>query len=523
MPIFTFTVVAVGEDLQSNENLKTLLDLGCGDATIGRVDDLQYLNFTREAESFGNAVLSAVDAVESVQGVNVINVSTDGSVKRPQLRLDHVQAALEGLITFRLHAAGLTAGIQESLLTISQRPTQGVRNWLKHVSHSLAIPTPVPTATAPSSATHRAVPLSHAPLAPTATPLPAVPAVVVATAPTVASALPSDPSPVAAVPTPDTPEWLEPSPVPPLLPPVVPPATAIDHEPQEQQRHDTPIVVQVAPDDNPTFGGARQGGKPKRQGTCQGKVVSVCANKGGVGKSTVALWLAESMHSTGSKTCLVDANLAHPHLLKMTGHTNVNPQKAVVTIPGFMDIIPGSPDPIAEDVTTLTTLQNTIQSLRTDYDWIIVDYSAANGRKLSMSKVLAPTSDAVVVVLTPDCITVDNTSQLVYDMVKPLERSGLGMTKDQLIGVFNMSSDDSGMAVADLEERIPSLNIQGTIPRIKDQIKHSNDGLWQCPSLAKEAVTRITNRLVTGADLRTVTQRQAKGSLLSRLFRGRKH
>ncbi len=94
MPTYTFTVVAVGEDLQSDENLKTLLDSGCDDATVGRVEDLQYLAFIREADSFGEAVLSAVNAVEKVSGVNVINVSTDGSVKRPQFSPDRVQAAL---------------------------------------------------------------------------------------------------------------------------------------------------------------------------------------------------------------------------------------------------------------------------------------------------------------------------------------------------------------------------------------------------------------------------------------------
>ena len=132
MATFTFTVVAVGEDLQSDENLQTLLDLGCDDATVGRVEDLQYLAFTREADSLGEAVLSAVDAVEKVGGVNVINLSTDGSVRRPQFRPDSVQAALDALVAFRLHAAGLASGIQDTLLSISQHPTQGVRRWLEH-------------------------------------------------------------------------------------------------------------------------------------------------------------------------------------------------------------------------------------------------------------------------------------------------------------------------------------------------------------------------------------------------------
>ena len=132
MHAYTFTVVAVGEDLQSDKNLQTLLDAGCSDATVGRIDDLQYLAFTREADSFGEAVLSAVNAVEQVSGVNVINVSTDGSVKRPQFSPDRVRAALDALMSFRLHAAGLASGTQDALFAISQHPTQGVRRWLEH-------------------------------------------------------------------------------------------------------------------------------------------------------------------------------------------------------------------------------------------------------------------------------------------------------------------------------------------------------------------------------------------------------
>lgn len=83
MPVFKFTVIAVGADLQADENLNTLLDAGCDDATVGRVDDLQYLDFYRESASFGEAVLSAVNAVEKVDGVNVIDVNTDGTVRVP--------------------------------------------------------------------------------------------------------------------------------------------------------------------------------------------------------------------------------------------------------------------------------------------------------------------------------------------------------------------------------------------------------------------------------------------------------
>ena len=129
MPVFKFTVIAVGADLQADENLNTLLDAGCDDATVGRVDDLQYLDFYRESASFGEAVLSAVNAVEKVDGVNVIDVNTDGTVSVPPIAADPAQAALNGLLTFRLHSAGLDRDLQRYLFDMGQHPTDGVRRW----------------------------------------------------------------------------------------------------------------------------------------------------------------------------------------------------------------------------------------------------------------------------------------------------------------------------------------------------------------------------------------------------------
>lgn len=129
MPVFKFTVIAVGADLQADENLTTLLDAGCDDATVGRVDDLQYLDFYREAASFGEAVLSAVNAVEKVDGVNAIGVNTNGTVSVPPAASDPAQAAINELLAFRLHSAGLNGDLRCCLLDMVRRPTEGVRRW----------------------------------------------------------------------------------------------------------------------------------------------------------------------------------------------------------------------------------------------------------------------------------------------------------------------------------------------------------------------------------------------------------
>ena len=64
-----FTLIVEGPDLQDPDNLDALFAAGCDDATAGRIGDVQYLDFDREAaDGFGEAATSAVREVESAVG-----------------------------------------------------------------------------------------------------------------------------------------------------------------------------------------------------------------------------------------------------------------------------------------------------------------------------------------------------------------------------------------------------------------------------------------------------------------------
>ena len=71
MPINHFTLIVDGPDLQTEPFIDALFEAGCDDATVGRTDGVQYIDFDREAESLGKAVISAVRDVEQVEGVRV--------------------------------------------------------------------------------------------------------------------------------------------------------------------------------------------------------------------------------------------------------------------------------------------------------------------------------------------------------------------------------------------------------------------------------------------------------------------
>jgi hypothetical protein len=83
MPIQHFTLIVNGANLQSEPFIDALFEGGCDDATVGRVDGVQYLDFDREAESLGEAIISAVRDVDKVDGVQAARVAHTGFARQP--------------------------------------------------------------------------------------------------------------------------------------------------------------------------------------------------------------------------------------------------------------------------------------------------------------------------------------------------------------------------------------------------------------------------------------------------------
>ena len=59
------------------ETFDALYEAGCGDGTFGWVDDVASVDFDREAQTFLEAVTSAIRDVESVPPVRVLEVEAD--------------------------------------------------------------------------------------------------------------------------------------------------------------------------------------------------------------------------------------------------------------------------------------------------------------------------------------------------------------------------------------------------------------------------------------------------------------
>ena len=78
MSSFQFTLIVDGPELQDQPLIDRLFEAGCDDATIGSSDGVQYVDFDREAEALDDAILSAVDDLEKLQGVEVIRIADAG-------------------------------------------------------------------------------------------------------------------------------------------------------------------------------------------------------------------------------------------------------------------------------------------------------------------------------------------------------------------------------------------------------------------------------------------------------------
>jgi len=76
--IHSFTLFFSGADVLDDEQLDALYEAGCDDALFGVRDGVQYGAFDRDADSFGEALASAIAGVtRAVPGVQVVRIEPD--------------------------------------------------------------------------------------------------------------------------------------------------------------------------------------------------------------------------------------------------------------------------------------------------------------------------------------------------------------------------------------------------------------------------------------------------------------
>jgi len=182
-------------------------------------------------------------------------------------------------------------------------------------------------------------------------------------------------------------------------------------------------------------------------------VIAVGSGKGGVGKSTVAVAIAQSLALEGAKVGLLDADIYGPNIPRMLGIDGLDPveegQKLKPAEVDGMKVL--SIGFFVEEGQPLIwrgpMLHSAIQQFLTDFDWgnldyLIVDMPPGTGDvQLSLSQILS--ISGAVVVTTPQQVAVDDAARAIA-MFKKMNIPVLGVVENM---AYLELPDGSKMAV----------------------------------------------------------------------------
>ena len=101
MSTFHFTLIVEGPDLQDDSLIGPFFEAGCDDATVGRSNGVQYVDFDREADALDHAILSAVDDLEKLDGIEVARIADAGLASQADIaaRLGRTRESIRLLVS----------------------------------------------------------------------------------------------------------------------------------------------------------------------------------------------------------------------------------------------------------------------------------------------------------------------------------------------------------------------------------------------------------------------------------------
>lgn len=109
MPEHHFELTIRG--LLTDDRLDALVAAGCGDATFSTKGDLTFADFDREAPTMLDAIVSAIGAVETVDGLEVLHVDPDELVWASEIavRTGRTRQSVDQLIKAKRGPGGFPA------------------------------------------------------------------------------------------------------------------------------------------------------------------------------------------------------------------------------------------------------------------------------------------------------------------------------------------------------------------------------------------------------------------------------
>ena len=296
---------------------------------------------------------------------------------------------------------------------------------------------------------------------------------------------------------------------------------------------------------DPAFKGAPWANQVASSTSQHGLVISVCAAKGGAGKSTLTCWLAEALTASGVTTALVDANIGQPDIAKMTATWGQSPGIAALTgeqrfsddelfessqqVEGLGRVLGGPAKPLDEaPETMLAAMALATERLAAHHEFVLVDTPVGTVYEPVFGKFVLHVANILLVVTNPHQPTVHDTVLWVHDITKPVEDGGFGWPRDKMIGVLNKADSATDLNLEIVQAWAPNLDIICDVPQVDGVIAAVNSGEWRCPGGAREAVAHLAQQLCQShpsltnpATVNTAkpgTDKAKKGSAMSKLF-----
>ena len=141
MSNFQFTLIVEGPDLQEASLIDLLFDAGCDDATVGCAGGVQFVDFDREADAVGDAILSAIDDLEKVRDVHVVCIADAGLVSLADIaaRLDRTRESVRLLASGARGPGGFPKPVTDPRSRYRLWRWAEVAHWFKDYQRGLPL------------------------------------------------------------------------------------------------------------------------------------------------------------------------------------------------------------------------------------------------------------------------------------------------------------------------------------------------------------------------------------------------
>lgn len=265
--------------------------------------------------------------------------------------------------------------------------------------------------------------------------------------------------------------------------------------------------------------GAATGSETQRRGF----VITVATPKGGTGKSSMSLNLAAylglRLRLTGRNVCMIDANVGQADTGKylnvwtpnvediLRDPAAIHPDRIQNHLAHFpnlnMSALLGPIQPEAANPLLFTGEKYTeiLNAIKPHYDYIIIDTPEARFHSSMLRDFALPNADFVVVVVTPNNITLMNTELWLSAITDPT--TGSGVERDRVGVVLNRAEDDIGVDEEEVRRELGEWRFLGAVPETKEWKRANNENRLVATSNYHELnqAFSIVLQSATGEDL----------------------